>query len=244
MKKFLMMILAVVMSVGFVCADYYVKTKIHTDPVSIMGQNEPAKDEISEQWIGNNQFASHTKDRSFIVDLNKNVMFTINHKNKTYIEMDLPLETSKYFPEQMQQMMKGMMDSMTVTITPNGKKKQIKQWNCDGYDVDMNVMMMKMKMNIWTTTDVRFDWKMVGDKMMAHVKKISMRLSEKVLKEFEKIKGFQIATEMNMNIMGGDIKTTSVVQEISEKTPAGNVYAVDKTYKKQEKFSMQDMQNK
>jgi len=71
-----------------------------------------------------------------------------------------------------------------------------------------------------------------------------MRLSEKVLKEFEKIKGFQIATEMNMNIMGGDIKTTSVVQEISEKTPAGNVYAVDKTYKKQEKFSMQDMQNK
>jgi hypothetical protein len=241
MKKLLLVFVIALTTVGFVSADHYVKMKMHTDPVSMMGQNQPAKDEVSELWIGDNMFANHAPERSFIVDLNKEVMYTINHNNKTYIEIKLPFDAMDYYPEQMQQMMQGMMSNMKVTVTPTGTKKQIKQWNCDEYDVEMSIMMMNMKMKYWATKDVPFDWKMVSEKMMDNMKKLSMRLSDDVVKEFRKIEGFQIASEMNMNVMGGNIHTTMETLEISEKPAGDNVYAVPAGYTKKEKFSMEEM---
>ncbi|MBN2430402.1 MAG: DUF4412 domain-containing protein [Acidobacteria bacterium] len=241
MKKILLVLVITLTTLGFVWADHYVKMKVHTDPISMMGQNQPAKDEISETWIGNNLFANHSPERSFIVDLNKQMMYTINHNNKTYIEIKLPFNAMDYYPEQMRQMMEGMMGSMKVTVTPTGKTKQIQQWNCDEYDVEMSIMMMNMKMKYWATKDVPFDWKMVSEKMMDNMKKLSMRLSDEVMAEFRKIEGFQIASEMNMNVMGGNVRTTTETLEISEKSPAANVYSLPAGYTKQDKFSMEDM---
>ena len=59
-----------------------------------------------------------------------------------------------------------------------------------------------------------------------------------------KIKGFWISSETTMEMMGAKIRTTSEVVEISKKTPPAGVYSVPAGYTKQDKLSMQDMQNK
>ena len=162
MKKAFVVLTVVLMFAAAAGADIYIKQKVHSDAFSVMGQNQPATDGISEQWIGETQFATISAGQSSVVDLKKNVMYLINHKNKTFIEAKLPFDFMSLLPPEVAGMMAGMM-KMTVSVAPNGQKKTIGKWNCDGYDVTIT-MMMPLKMAVWATKDVPFDLKSYMDK--------------------------------------------------------------------------------
>ena len=243
MKKIIAMSLLVLAFASFAAADIYVKSKMHSDPMSVMGQSQPAQDSFSEQWIGEGRFAMVSEKNSSILDLNKNVLFIVNHKAKTYIEAPLPFDFSSLLPAQMASMMSSMM-KMTVTVAPTGQKKTVGTWNCDEYDVTMNMMMMPMKMKVYATTDVPFDLKGYMEKVYGTYLKAQFRLDDTSAKEMMKVKGFWIASETNIEMMGARIHTTNEVVEISKKTPPAGVYSVPAGYTKQAKLSMQDMQQR
>jgi hypothetical protein len=223
-------------------ADFYVKSKMHTDPMSIMGRNQPAKDETTEQWFNDNQFAFISPETAIIVDFGKNVLDMVNHTQKTYIESTLPFDFTKLLDPQMAQMMSQMM-KITVTVAPNGQTKTIGQWNCSGYDVTMNIMMMPMKIAVWASTDVPFDMAKFA-KLYANIMKAQMRLDDASVQEMSKIKGYWISSETSMEMMGAKIHSTTEVIEITKKTPDASVYSVPAGYAKKDKLSAQDMQNR
>jgi len=202
-----------------------------------MGQNQPAKDEVMEQWIGNNQLVNKTGDKVMIMDTNKNMMYIVNPKEKSYVETQLPLDMAKLLPKEAASMMSMM--KVTVKVTPNGQNKKISQWNCVGYDVDMNMMMMQMKMKVWATTEVPFDWKMFS-KMYANVSKMQF-MDDAAIAELMKINGYQVASEMTMDMMGSKIKVTSQVTEIAQKPAPAGIYAVPAGFTKKATLSMEDM---
>ncbi len=243
MKRTITAILCVLAIASFASADVYVKSKVHTDPMSMMGQNQPAKDSVSEQWIGSDKFAMITDQSVSVIDLSKNVMYIINHKAKTYIEAPLPFDFTSLLPAQMASMMQGMM-KMTVTVNPTGGKKTVGSWACDEYDVTMNMMMMPMKMKVYATADVPFDLAAYMSKVYGTMLKSQFRLDDASASEMMKVKGFWISSETTMEMMGSKIRTTSEVVEISQKTPPAGVYSVPAGYTKQDKLSMQDLQNK
>ena len=243
MKRTITAILCVLTIASFASADIYIKSKVHSDPVSFMGQNQPAKDSVSEQWMGTDKFATLSDQNASVIDLSKNVMYIINHKAKTYIEAKLPFDFASLMPPQMAQMMQGMM-KMTVTVSPTGGKKTIGSWACDEYDVTMNMMMMPMKMKVYATTNVPFDLAAYMTKVYGTMLKSQFRLDDASVKEMMKVKGFWIASETSMEMMGANMRTTNEVVEISQKTPPAGVYGVPAGYAKQDKFTMQDMQNK
>jgi hypothetical protein len=234
---FLVLALAVLAS-----ADVYIKSKMHTDALTIMGQSQPAKDEMTEQWFGDDQFAMVMPALSIVVDLKKNTLYWINHGQKTYIESGLPFDFSKIAPAEMAPMLSQMM-KMTVTVAPNSQTKTIGQWNCSGYDVTIAMMMMQFKMAVWATTDVPFDLEKFY-KLYANVLKAQMRIDDAAVEEMRKIKGYWIGSETTAEIMGATMKSTTEVIEISKKTPDTNVYAPPAGYTKQDKLSMQDMQKR
>lgn len=239
MKKLLLILTLVIVSFAFLSADVYIKTKTHTDAMEIMGQKQPAKDEVSEQWIGDNKFANISSNQSTIIDINKSRLYVVYPQTKSYVEAELPLDMSKLLPEQIAQMMSMM--KVTVTVTPSGETKKIGKWNCSGYDAVMDIMSMKMNMKIWATTDVPFDWKSFGEKMLPNIMKISsaqMSFGEDMINEFKKIKGYQVASEMTMNMMGANIHVTSEVLEISKKTAPAGTYSVPAGYTKQDKMTI------
>jgi hypothetical protein len=249
MKKLILVLtLIVFFTTAFLCADVYIKTKTHVGAFEMMGQKQPAKDELQEQWIGKNKFAQMMKQQTIIIDLDKKMLYIANHGAKTYIETSLPLDMTKLLPEQMAQMMKSM--KISVTVNPNGQTKTIGKWNCSGYDVVMDIqfmMPMKMKMLIWATTDVPFDWKAFVDKMYPAIMKaqsVQMPFGDDVINAFKKIKGYQVATEMTMNMMGTDMKVNTEVLEITNKPAPAGTYAVPAGYSKKEKFSMMDLQKR
>lgn len=237
MKKILFAVFMVLAITVFLSADVYIKSNVHTDAFAMMGKNQPAKDEVMEQWIGKNQMANITGDKVMILDMNKNVMFIVNPKEKTYIEAALPLDMSKLIPKEMAPMMAMM--KMTVKVNPNGKTQKIGKWNCTGYDVDMTMSMMQMKSKIWATTEVPFDWKSFS-KMYANVAKMQF-MDDSSTAEFMKINGYQIFSEMTMNVMGSDMKVTTQVSEITEKAAPAGAYSVPAGFTKKDSLSLQDM---
>ena len=242
MKKLCVLFSLVLVLAAFASADIYIKSKTHTDAFAVMGQNQPAKDETTEQWVGDDKFAMITPELSIVVDMKKNMLYWINHGNKSYIESPLPFDFAKIADPQMAQMMSQMM-KMTVSVTPNNQTKTVGQWKCSGYDVAINMMMMPMKMSVWASTDVPFD----VDKFMklyTNVIKAQLRLDDAAVQEMMKVKGFWISTEMNAEVMGAKMHNTMEVVEISKKSPDASVYSVPAGYTKKDKLSMQDMQNR
>src|SRR4030067_1952359 len=176
MKKLCVLFSLVLMLAAVAGADIYIKSKTHTDAFAVMGQSQPAKDETTEIWFGDDKFAMISTSTSIIVDLKKNVLCMILHSNKTYVESPLPFEFANIIDPQMAQMMAQMM-KMTGTVTPNGQTKTIGQWKCSGYDVAINMMMMPMKIAVWATTDVPFDVEKFM-KLYMNVIKASLRLDD------------------------------------------------------------------
>lgn len=241
MKKLLTVFSLILALAALASADIYIKSKTHTDAFSMMGQSQPAKDETAEQWIGDDRFALRTADFSMIIDGKKSLMDWVNHKDKTYVETTLPLDLTKLLPPEMASM--GQMMKMTVTVTPNGQTKTVGQWKCTGYDVSMQMMMMPMKMTVWATTDVPFD----PDKFMkmySNLLKMQMMLDDASFQALTKIKGYWIATETAMDMMGAKVNSTTEVIEISQKSADPSVYSVPAGYAKQDKLSLKDMQRR
>ncbi|MBU1338972.1 MAG: hypothetical protein KKD56_07895 [Acidobacteria bacterium] len=240
MKKTILIISLVLVCGLFLSADVYIKQNTHSDAVQIMGQSTPEKNEVNHMWIGKNKMAMHGKDGSFIVDLDKKHVLMINHSNKTYIPMTIPIDLDAYFPPQLMQ----MMGDVKVSISPTGNSKTIGTWKCEEYTMEMNMMMFTTKGTIYATTDVPFDWKEYQQEMYASFAQATMRLSEESVMEFQKIKGFQIQTEMIVNMMGTEMKTVQIVEEIAKKDAPAGTYDAPSDYTKQDKFSLQDLQKR
>jgi len=239
MKKiFALTTLILMVALSLSAVDIYVKQKTHTE--GMMGQ--PATDVVQDQWISENAYASVSAEQSMIMDMKKNMMYWVFHKSKTYVESTLPMDLTKLLPAEFAAMAGMMM--MTATVSPTTETKKVGQWNCTGYDVSITVMSMPMKMRVWATTDVPFDYNQFNAKIWGNVLKSQMMFDENSAKEMMKIKGFQIASEMSGEMMGMKISSNTEVLEISKKTPPANIYAPPAGYTKKDKLSMDDLQRR
>jgi len=239
MKKCLFLLILVALTTGIVTADVYIKQKMHTDAINMMGQSQPAVDDFSEIWFTENKMAMHSPGMSIIVDMAKKVVFMINIEGKTYVEMEIPVDFSKYIPEEAAQMAQMMLNT-SVTVQPTGETMTINNWKCEGYDVNMDMMMMQMKTKVWASKDVPFDWKELMDKYM-EMSKVMLRLNDQSIQEMAKIDGYQIKSETTMNMMGSDINSYQEVVEISQKAAPAGTYAVPEGFTKQDKLSSADL---
>jgi len=197
---------------------------------AFMGQ--PARNQVMEQWIGKNIMATISQDSISIIDLNKKKFYMVMPQQKSYIETDLPVDFMKLMPAQAQAMMKNTANSMSFSVTPNNQTKKVGNWNTKGYNVSMNMMGMQTKMTMWASTDVPFDWKGMSSMYMELVKS-QLKLTEQSMKEFQKIQGFVVLTEVE--VMG--MKSVTTVIEINpNKAPAPGVYTVPAGYTKKTTF--------
>lgn len=235
MKKLILMVTLVVISFALLHADVYIKQK--TNMGAFMGK--PPKEVVQEHWLGKNKMAMISQDNSMILDIDAKKLYMVNHGNKSYVETSLPLDITKLMPEQMAQMMKGMIEGMTINVQPNGQTKKVANWNANGYDVKMTIMGMDMKMVFWASKDVPFDWKKYSD-LYSEVYKAQFRMGEKFMEEFKKVQGFPVETEMDA--MGMKVTTTTV--EISQKNPGPDTYSVPAAYAKKDTLSMEDLQQR
>jgi hypothetical protein len=242
MKKILAILAIIAVAAVALHADVYIKSKTRTDAMSVMGQTTPASDSISESWIGDGVFVTITPEQSIIIDLKKNMAYMVNPKSKSYVETPLPLDFTKILPPQAAAMA-GML-KMTATVTPTTETKKIGSWNCTGYDVNLTIMTMAMKMRSWVSADVPFDYADFNAKFLANMLKGQMRLDDASAKEFAKMKGYTIASETTGDIMGAKMHSTTETLEISKKSAPAGTYTVPAGFTKTATLNLEDLQKR
>lgn len=235
------MVVCVLVLISLVHADTCIKTKRHTDSFTMMGQTQPAKDEVHTTWIGRNRFRTDTGTISFIVLMDKKKMYHINHGEKTYASVDLPIDWKKMMPAEAGEMAEQMMQmfKMTVTVTDTGETKKIKRWNCRKYIVNFQGM-MSMKQELWATKDIKIDYKAFrefGKSIMA-----MNPMFKDAIPEMDKIEGYTVYSEGTMSMMGADVKSTEELMEVSEKSPPAGTYDVPAGYSEKTFDPMEAMQ--
>jgi len=233
MKTFALILIGILGLAAVAQADVYIKQESKRGAFS----GQPEKTIVQEIWLGKDKMATIAPDSTTIIDMGLKKFLSIHHQTKSYVEAAFPVDMSKIMPEQMAQMMKNMIDGMTISVKPNGQTKKIGQWNTAGYDGNIKMMGMDMKMVFWASTDVPFDWKSYAN-MYTEMQKVQLNVGEKFIEEFRKIKGYPVATETSM--MGMDLKMT--VLEIANKDPGAKVFSVPTGYTKKDRFSAEDLQ--
>ena len=235
-------------------ADIYMKQKVHTDELKMMGQTQPAKDEISVIWLGENLARmDQGAATSSILLGDKKILYMLDHNKKTYAEMPLDLEkmfdeaaeagagddaetaeAKKKMPGFMKNLMKGVMGSMSAKVTETGETKKIGSWNCRKYIIEMDMGMGKSVAEAWATEDLKIDYSLYFTSANAML--ASQPGFDKIVKEMQKVKGVVVYQIAKISVMGADMTSTTELLECTNMSaPAGN-YDLPAGYKKVKGF--------
>ncbi len=249
-KMFSMILAGLIFLSTSLQADIFMKQKSHTDGFQMMGQSQPAKEEIQDIWIAQDKIRSDGGEQSVILRLDQNKMYMLNHEEKTYAE--LPLDFGEVLDSQMKEAMEGEdmdaeqkesmmkmmqgMSEMKVTINPTGETKKIGDWNCQKYIQTMETMMGPSTSEIWATEDLKMDYDLYSKFMAAMSGQGGMfgNMMADMMKEMKKIKGIPVLTVSSVNMMGASIKSTQELIEFKEGTAPAGIFDLPKGYKKTE----------
>jgi hypothetical protein len=242
MKRLLASVLLVLLASPAFAADVLVKIKTHSDAFAVGGQSQPARDGMAEQWYGPGKTAQSSDDAGFIVDLDKNVAYMVNHRTKSYVPLTVPIDIVTVLPPELAQ--QAAMMQMTATVAPASETRTIGRWQCTGWDVALTMRGMPMKLRVWTTSDVPAALLEHSARVTPAFLQGQMRLTGESAKEFGKIKGFQVATELTADVMGAFMRTTTEVVDIVEKPAPAGTFEPPAGYAKKTTLSMQDLQRR
>jgi hypothetical protein len=226
-------------------ADVYIKQKNHTDGFSVMGQSQPAKDDMFVTWMSKDMARmDHGEDSSIIIRMDLMVMYMLDHTKMEYTEMPLDskgdifssaIAASDMSDEEQaeaKKMMAGFAKMMKpkVTVKATGETQKIKDWNCKKYDMTMSMMGMTTKSEVWASEDIKIDYELYRNlnfSLLGQTQGI-----EDMMKEMEKVKGIVVLSTGSMSMMGTDVKSTQELIEVAEKSAPKGTYDVTEGYKK------------
>ncbi len=218
--------------ISLVHADTFIKSEHHTDSFTMMGQTSPAKDEVITTWIGKGRYRQDGAGGiTFIIRKDKKKMYHINHNEKKYAAVDLPVDWNKLMPPKAEQFSAQMrqMFKVTAVVTDTGETKNIRGWRCRKYIVNFQGM-MSMKSEIWATKDIKIDY---GAYREFSKSVMSMNpMFKDAANEMTKVEGYTVSSAGIMNMMGSDMKTAMDVVEVSEKRAPPGTYDPPAGYEK------------
>ncbi len=224
----------------------YWESQIVTDSSMPMQQGKKTEQQKSFYKFGRWKNDNLTNQQTMIFRFDKELAWTINHKDKTYSELTFDqmqqgmkkaksamAEAMKDMDpaerEQMKKMMRDKMGGMmgeegtlAVSFEPTAKKKTIQ-----GYDCHLVIMKMgdKPMIEMWLTD--KFN---IGDDFIKTYQKMGLFKGD-VATNFN-LKGFPIYTVLDMDMGMGKMKTETTVIKIVSTSISDSEFELPKGYKK------------
>lgn len=235
---------AVLMTVGAASADFKVVLQHHQDGFSMMGQTQGPTDEEHVTWISAKKLRMDQGSTTTIVEMEAGKMFIVNNDDKTYTEVDLPVDLAALMPPGMAEQMMEML-KFDVTVTPSDETRKVGEWNAKRYDLKMTSAMMSLDSVIWASKDTPIDHADYFD-LFSTVMSLQPGM-ESMLDQMRQIDGYVVTQEgsMSMQFMGDTtIGSSDVVKTIEELDAPEGTYAPPAGYTKEEFDYMSMMQNR
>jgi hypothetical protein len=211
-------------------ADTLLTSKSHTDAFSILGQNQPAEDRTISTWIAGDRIARLGDKADYIVRLDQNKIYIVDHNDKTFSPIDLPVDMKKILPPEMAQMMEQMsgMMKMDATVTPTDEQQRIGDWNAKKYLIAVNAMGIDIDIESWHSTDVAVDYGALRQ-LATHRAALQPQGGDWIRKVAE-IEGYPVRETVSMKFMGTPMRMTQELVAVEEKAAPAGTYEVPAGY--------------
>lgn len=233
--KLILVLTAAVLVLAPLCAgaDVFMKEKIQTEGMKIMGQAQPPQEKVSTTWISQDKMRKDEGEVSTIARMvdGRMKIYHLNHPEKTYTELS-------FDSGDLRDMTASMAEGMKLKVTPTGETRTIGTWKCRKYLQEMDMGMMPMHSEVWASEDITIPYQDFFDRMTLTMMaqqpgtQVSMQA---VQEEMQKIKGVPVLTVTTTTIMKGmNMKTSRELLEIKEgKAPEGS-FEIPPGYARQE----------
>ncbi len=223
-RRILFSLLAALSIAGTAAADLKIVKVTHRDGFTMMGQSQPAQDETQTTWIGDDRMIMEQGDSATIIRLDTNKLIVVDHKEKSFSVLDLPIDLDSLMPAGMADQIKGMM-TFEVTVTPTGESKAIGEWRAQRYEMKMTSKMMTIESILWASKHPAFDQEAYF-KMAQHMSSLQPGMAN-IAKEMHKVEGLVVEQEgvMTMTMMGDvSVKTSEKTSSIEKLDPPAGTY--------------------
>jgi hypothetical protein len=212
-------------------ADYVVKKIKQTTETLLNGTNQNSSKNEGTTWISKNKMRQDDgSTTSIIIQLDKNKVFALNHVDKTYSEMDLPLKLEKNLTSEAKQIFQVMEISSSVAETQ--ETQVIKGWRSQKFLADISISMMgmdmPMTMEIWASKETGINLKTFRK---FHAVLLSMNpFTKDLVEEFKKIEGYPVLTKISMQVKGVETKSQEEVITVEESRAPRGTYDLPSEY--------------
>ncbi|MEA2558741.1 MAG: hypothetical protein QOH06_245 [Acidobacteriota bacterium] len=214
-------------------ADTLYTMKSHTDAIKMGSQSQPAKDGTVKVWTAGDRLRRDDGDQTMIFRLDKNRLYLLDHEDKTYSEVALPIDLRKMMPKGSEAMADQIAAGMKVSVqvAPSDETKKVGQWNARRYDVTVqSAMGMKITTTMWVSKEIEG---FAGFNKMAGTMASLQPGSGEWVKQLEKIDGFPVLTESQVDALGAKFSTREELVSVETKAPPAGHYDPPAGYKAQ-----------
>jgi hypothetical protein len=212
---------------GAAGADTVLVLKAHQDATVVAGQEQPARDGTVELWIGDGR-ASRSDDLGRFVLLPDEVVI-VNHADRTYTALELPVDFRKLMPPGMQQ--SAEMWKLEAKVTPGEERRKIGDWNTRRYTIELtNAMGLAVRTEMWTTTELGFDLE-VYHRLARQMLALQPGTAE-LLAEMAKVEGFPVLQETSVDAGGSTVTTREELVSVETKEPPPDAYGAPEGYER------------
>lgn len=212
-------------------ADHVVKKTKQTTETVMNGSNQKSSKNDGTTWISKNKMRQDDGGTtSIIIRLDKDKVFILNHVDKTYSEMDLPVKLEENLTPEAKQIIQVIKISSSVTETQ--ETRVIKGWRSQKFSADISISMMgmdmPMTMEIWASKETGINLKTFR-KFYAVL--LSMNpFTKDLLEEFQKIEGYPVLTKISMRVKGVETKSHEEVITVEENRAPKGTYDLPSEY--------------
>lgn len=182
-----------------------------------------------EIWIGASAISRDDGKRGAVLSGDR--LTLVDHVNRAYSVLELPVDLSAMLPPEMRRMID--MWKMDVAVTATDERREIDGWKTRRYDVELtNAIGMAIRNRLWVTRDLDIDY--------GQFQKLSAGLAslqpggDAAMKELAQIEGFPVLLETTADMGGTTIESSERLVSVEDREPPAGHYAAPAGYTERE----------
>jgi Domain of unknown function (DUF4412) len=192
-------------------ADLLLTVRGHADAFQVGDRSQEAQDSSVKIWLTSDKMRRDEGPLSAIVRLDRQKLYLINHTDRTYTAVALPIDWTKFVPKGDQEKFQQFVadNRIKASIVPTAETRKIHGWNAHRVDVELsNAHGLKVSTQMWVTKDLALYGaynKMSG--VLASLKANSADWSSKI----GQLDGFPVYQETQVSVGGASFKSREEV---------------------------------
>lgn len=194
----------------------------HQDAFEVQGQTNPAQDRTVEVWIGDGAIVRN--DGASSVLMTKDKLYLINHQEKSYNALDLPLDLEALLPPEMAERMRQVREQAAISaeLVVGDETRTVGEWTAKRYDLTLtNPLGLTVEQVIWASPEADVDASLYHG--LAGALAALQPGGGDWVDQLDAVEGFPVLRETTMRIGPGTEVTTTeeLVSVATREAPEG-----------------------